>query len=112
MTTRLNRIVTIEKPTISRDRFGSELVTWKPFAEVWASRRSTGGDERYRQESKREQALRRAVFTIRYRDDVYEVYRLRDEDGLVWAIEGASHFGRQWTELDVAADVSALSIAP
>ena len=41
---------------------------------------------------------------------MYEVDRIVDEKGLIWAIEGISHIGREWTELSCAADVSALGV--
>ena len=70
------------------------------------------GEERFRQGSNRLQAIRRAVFRIRQRPDVFEVYRLRDDDALLWNIEGVSHYGYYWTDLTCAADVSdALPIA-
>ena len=64
------------------------------------------GNERFIQGSAREQALRRAVFRIRQRKDVYEVYRIRDEQRRIWDIEGVAHHGHQWTDLICAADVS------
>ena len=108
--TRLDRIVTIEKPTVARDRFGSELLTWTLLAEVWAEKRrgSRPSSERFINDANREQSLRRATFRIRQRRDVYEVYRLVDDSGLTWDIEGVSHFGREWTDLICAVDVSAL----
>ena len=114
---RLNRIVSIEKPTIARDNFGSEIRKWIQLAEVWANVRPAGAEERYRQDSNREQALRRAKMRIRYRDDVYEVYRVI-YDGLIWDIEGIEEIGfRRELELSISADVSravnqALDVGP
>ena len=103
---RFNRIVSIEKPTVARDSFGSEIRTWRELAEVWANVRPAGAEERYRQDSNREQALRRAKMRIRYRDDVYEVYRVI-YDGLIWDIEGIEEIGfRRELELSISADVS------
>ena len=105
-TPRLNRIITVEHPTIARDNFGSEIVTWKSFARVWAHKRPMTGNERFIQGSAREQALRRAVFRIRQRRDIFETYRVRDDRGRIWDIEGIGHDGRQWTDLTCAVDVS------
>ena len=103
---RLNRIVSIEKPTIARDNFGSELRKWIELAEVWANVRPAGAEERFRQDSNKEQALRRAKMRIRWRDDVYEVYRVI-YDGLIWDIEGIEEIGfRRELELSISADVS------
>lgn len=107
----LNRIVSIEHPTIARDDFGGVKTAWKPFDTVWADKRAMKGTERFRQDSNRMQSLRMAVFTIRHRDDIFEVYRLRDDDGVVWDIKGVSDLGHQWTELTCFADVSALAPA-
>ena len=103
---RFNRIVSIEKPTISRDDFGSEIRKWIELAEVWANVRPAGAEERFRQDSNKEQSLRRAKMRIRYRDDVYEVYRVI-YDGLIWDIEGIEEIGfRRELELSISADVS------
>ena len=103
---RLNRIVSIEKPTIARDNFGSELRKWIELAEVWANVRPAGAEEQFRQDSNKEQALRRAKMRIRWRDDVYEVYRVI-YDGLIWDIEGIEEIGfRRELELSISADVS------
>ena len=106
----LDRIVSIEKPTISRDSFGSEILTWRELAEVWANVRPTGAEERFRQDSNKEQALRRAKMRIRWRDDVYETYRVV-YDGFNWDIEGIEEIGfRRELELSISADVSAAVI--
>ena len=106
----LDRIVSIEKPTVARDSFGSEIRKWIELAEVWANVRPAGAEERYRQESNKEQALRRAKMRIRYRDDVYEVYRVV-YDGLIWDIEGIDEVGfRRELELSISAAVSAAVI--
>ena len=103
----LNRIISIEKPTVARDSFGSEILTWGELAEVWANVQPAGAEERYRQESNREQSLRRAIFRIRYRDDVYEIDRIVDDAGLIWDIEGIVDLpGRRYRDLIAAADVS------
>ena len=34
-----NRIITIEKPVIIRDNFGSEVTTWATHSQVWAEKR-------------------------------------------------------------------------
>ena len=98
-TQRLNRLITVELPTTARDNFGSVLTTWKPLARLWAHKRPMTGNERFIQGSARELALRRAVFRIRQRKDVYEVYRVRDDQGRIWKIEGIQHDGRQWTDM-------------
>ena len=106
-TLRLNRIVSIERPTVSRDHFGSEILKWIQLAEVWANVRPVTGEERYREGSKKKQFLRRAKMRIRWRDDVYEVYRVI-YNGLTWDIEGIEQIGfRRELELSISADVSA-----
>ncbi len=34
---RLNRLVTIEKPCVTRNNIGDEIETWIPIGKVWAS---------------------------------------------------------------------------
>ena len=107
MTTRLNEIVSIERPTIVRDNFGSEIKTWLQLDSVWANVQPITGSERFLNNSDREQSLRRAKMRIRYRDDVYETYRVV-YDGFTWDIEGIEKAGfRRELELSLSADVSA-----
>ena len=42
-----NRIITIEKPVIIRDNFGSEVTTWATHSQVWAEKRETKSDEKF-----------------------------------------------------------------
>ena len=43
----LDRIITIERPVIIRDTFGSEISAWATLDTVWAGKRETSGDERF-----------------------------------------------------------------
>ena len=110
--TRLNRIISIQRATQARDRYGSEILTYGELAEVWAEKRrgNRPSSERFLNDSNKEQALRRAVWRIRFRDDVYEIDRILDDAGLIWDIEGIIDLpGRRYRDLICAADVSALS---
>ncbi len=42
---RLDRLITIEQPTESKDEYGATTVIWTSFAQVWASVRYDNGTE-------------------------------------------------------------------
>ena len=90
----LNRIISIEKPTVARDSFGSEILTWGELAEVWASVNQTGVSEKFVNDANRELALRTAQITIRWLPDIEEDMRVI-YDGLIWDIEGIAEIGRR-----------------
>ena len=62
---RFNRIVQLERRTVSRDSFGSEVESWSEVAEVWASVNQTGTSENFENDANRVVALRSAQITIR-----------------------------------------------
>ena len=84
---RFNRIVQLQRRSVSRDNFGSEIEEWSEVAKVWASVNQTGTSEDFKNDANRNLALRSARITIRWRPDVTELWRLL-YNGLIWAIEG------------------------
>ena len=101
MTQQLDRIVTLQQRTVTRDSYGGEVVTWVDLAQEWASFRPQTTTERFRNESNIEQATNTAAFRIRYRDDLDETMRVV-HDGHNWGIEGIVEVGRR-SHLDLIA---------
>ena len=103
-TQQLDRIVTIQQRTATRDSFGGEVVTWVDLDTVWASFRPQSTTERFRNESNIEQASNTAAFRIRWRADLDETMRVV-QDGHEWDIEGIVEVGRR-DKLDLIASRS------
>ena len=76
MTQQLDRIITIQQRTVTRDSFGGDVVTWVDLAQVWASFTPQSAREQFRNESNIEQASNTAAFRIRWRDDLDEAMRV------------------------------------
>ena len=94
MTQQLDRIITIQQLSVTRDSFGAEVETWVDLAQVWASFTPQSAREQFRNESNIEQASNTAAFRIRWRDDVDETMRIV-HDGHEWDIEGIIEVGRR-----------------
>ena len=88
-----NRIITIEKPTITRDRFGSEIEGWGTHAQVWADKMPATGKERFSPGSNVTVATRAATWRIRYTPGLSELMRVVDEQKVVWGIIGLAVVG-------------------
>ena len=90
---------------MTRDTFGSEVVSWIDVDRVWADVRQTGASEKYDNEAEREVGTRNAAIRIRFRNDVDESMRLL-YDGLNWDIEGINELGyRRFLLLTCETDV-------
>lgn len=96
---RLDRRVTIQAPTETRDAAGESIITWAEFKTVWADRRDVRGQERFRIDQRL--ATRTAVFRIRWFSGVTEKMRLLDtDDSTAWEITGIADDRRKgWMEL-------------
>ena len=101
MTQQLDRIITIQQRTVTRDSFGSEIEAWVDLDEVWASFRPQTATERFRNESNIVQATTTAAFRIRWRDDLGATMRVMHE-GDEWDIQGIIEVGRR-DKLDLIA---------
>ena len=91
---RLNRIVQLQRRTVSRDNFGSEVETWSSVAEVWASVIQTGTAENFENDANRAIAKRSAQITIRWLPNIKETWRVIHV-GLIWDIKGIAEIGRR-----------------
>ena len=101
MTQQLDRIITIQQLSVTRDSFGAQVETWVDLAQVWASFTPQSAREQFRNESNIEQASNTAAFRIRYRDDLTEDMRIV-HDSHEWDIEGIIEVGRR-DKLDLIA---------
>ena len=94
MTTRLDRIVELQERRVTRDTFGSEVVSWAEIEKVWAHVNQTGTSEDFENDANRAVALRNATIRIRWRSDVQETSRVV-YDGFPWDIKGIAEVGRR-----------------
>ena len=107
--TRLDRIVTLESPIVSRDSYGGEIITWLAVVTVWANKRPLSAKERFIATANRRQATRRAVWRIRYRSDINELWRVVDAQRRIWGVEGITKASdNKWLDLWGVADTSRL----
>lgn len=91
---RLDRRVTIEQKTITRDDFGAELVTWSTFAEVWAEIRDVNSTERVVEQLRTVSRL--TMVMIRWLPGLTSDMRVRiPSDGRTLQIASLAQVGRR-----------------
>ncbi len=83
---RLDRRVTLQSPSTSRDSFGEALTSWQDAGIVWARRFDMRASERFTHQQTEPSV--ETIFTIRYRDDVRVTWRVLDDEGRIYDIEG------------------------
>lgn len=88
----LDRRVTIQSRTLTRNARGDEVVSWSNTATVWASRRDVTGREYFASSEIR--ADIQTVFRIRHRDGVSVLDRVQ-EDGLTYDVVHIARIGRR-----------------
>ncbi len=81
---RLNRLITIETKTLSKDSAGFDSGTWETFAQAWAKVDPTGGREFKSAEQVTSEVTHK--FTIRYQAGITPSHRI-DWSGRVFDIE-------------------------
>lgn len=90
----LDRRVTIESKTVTRDDYGAEVVSWSTFAEVWAEVRDINATERVADQIRT--LTRLTMIKTRYVSGVTSDMRIRlNEDGRVLAIVSMAQIGRR-----------------
>lgn len=90
----LDRRVTIESKTVTRDDYGAEVVSWSTFAEVWAEVRDVNATERVADQIRT--LTRLTMIKTRYVSGVTSDMRIRlNEDGRVLAIVSMAQIGRR-----------------
>jgi SPP1 family predicted phage head-tail adaptor len=91
---RLDRRVTIEYKTVTRDDFGAEIVSWNTFAEVWAEVRDVNSVERVIDQLRTMQRLTMVV--VRYVPGVTTDMRVRiNSEGRLLQITSIAQIGRR-----------------
>ena len=90
----LDRIVELQERRVTRDNFGSEVVSWSEIEKVWANVKQTGTSEDFENNADRDVALRNATIRIRWRSDLQETSRVV-YDGFPWDIKGIAEVGRR-----------------
>ena len=101
----MDRIVELQARRVTRDSFGSEVVSWSEIEKVWANVKQTGTSEDFENDAGRAVALRNATIRIRWRGDVQETSRVV-YDGFPWDIKGIAELGyRRELELICQTDV-------
>ena len=98
---KMDRLITIEQATSTRDTVGDAVPTWSTFATVWARKVRSRGTEQFKAE--RETAEREIRLEIRYLAGLDETMRIRF-DGQIFDIEDLEEIGRRagWTIRAVA----------
>ena len=111
-----NRIITIERKTVTRDSFNSEVEAWVELAQVWAEKFTTKPSEKFVNESKRLVNLSTVSFRINAPVmpgpggigvepspfEPNELDRVVDDDGTTWDIIGIVKNDRQFLTLQLA----------
>ena len=87
----LDRRVTLERYTTTRDSWNNPSKTWETLAVVWAMKQDRTEVERT--ELNQIVALNRTLFKIRHRTDVDATMRV-DYDGQKYYITGVKELGR------------------
>ena len=72
---KLNKRVTIQQQTITRDSYGAETIAWTTFATVWAAVEPLRGEEYFK--ALQQQANTMIKVTIRYKTGVKATMRFK-----------------------------------
>ena len=97
----LNRLIEIQRRAVTRDSFGSEVVTWVKVDTVWAELLQQKPSERFLKTSKRTVNMSTKRYRILAREDVNELMRVVDEWGQPWDITGIIKNDRQFLTLQL-----------
>lgn len=92
---RFDRRVTLQSPAGTRDSFGEPQTTWTDEGMVWAHRRDLRAIERFTHQQT--DATITTIFTLRYRPDVAPSWRLLDEAGRIYGVDGIRELDRRRT---------------
>ena len=98
---RLNRLIEVQKFTVSRDSFGGEVMAWVTLATVWAERVTWKPKQKFVQGSNRFVNISTSSFKIHQRTDLDETMRVIDDYGAEWDILGIFTNDRQFITLQV-----------
>ncbi len=98
MAGRLDRQITLQKPTTTKDDYGEEQTTWSDYRTVWGSIQEQSGREMFEAGKLAEID---AVFKVRYLSEITREWRLK-YDGQVYDITNIKELGRK-DGLEIAA---------
>ena len=98
---RLNRIIEVQRRTVTRDAFGSEVEAWVTLDNVWAEKVQVKPAERFIEISARTVNQSTAQFKILQRDDVDETMRVIDDNAATWGIIGIIKNDRRFLTLQL-----------
>jgi SPP1 family predicted phage head-tail adaptor len=90
--TDLDRRITVQSLTQTRDAYGAPVDTWASFAVVWAKEKPIRGDEYFA--AQQMTAKVDTVFTIRWLSGLLETMRI-SYDGKYWDIRSINELGRR-----------------
>lgn len=95
---KLDRYITIEQKSVTKDALGGEVITWETYANAWANYKGLRATEKV--ESEQEVANRKVEFTIRTLDAPLTDEAMRvSYDSQIYMIEGVKLIGRQETTI-------------
>jgi SPP1 family predicted phage head-tail adaptor len=88
----LDRFITIQNRTITRNAQGADLEAWGTFAQVWASKKDYRGEEFF--SAQKENAQIETMWRIRYLTGLKSEMRI-SYDGKLYDILQISELGRR-----------------
>lgn len=88
----MDRRITIEQVTKSRDTFGEPIETWSDLVSMWAQVRPLRAQEQFKTEQ--DIVFADTEFRIRYRPDINHEMRV-NYDGNLYDIESIIELGRR-----------------
>ena len=90
---RMDRLVTVQHLTETRDAGGGPKQSWSNFCTLWANKAEGTGDEQVNAD--RREYTNTVVWTCRYRSDITTKMRITDDAGNVYNILGISEVTRR-----------------
>ncbi len=91
MAGRLDRKLTLQKPTTTTDEYGEKQFTWNNYRDVWAGIQKQSGREMFEAGKLAEVDM---VFKIRYLSEIDETWRIQ-YDGKDFDITHIKELGRK-----------------
>lgn len=89
---KLDRRITIQQPTFTRNETGEQIASWADLATVWAKADPVDGDEGFQSDRRVNSA--RMQFTIRFRPGITTKMRI-SYDGELFKIEDVREVDRR-----------------
>jgi SPP1 family predicted phage head-tail adaptor len=89
----MDRKITIQQVTETRDSGGGVKQSWGYFCTMWANKSEAQGTEQVNAD--RRESIHSILWTVRYRSDITTKMRVVDDGGLVYNIEGIAEVTRR-----------------